>query len=187
MQHFGLKDHFLLAMPHLEDANFAGSLSYLCDHDEKGTMGVIVNRPLELTLEALFEQLELGGEESPHRNTPVYYGGPVHKDRGFILHRGSSTPWDSSIQVTEELALTTSMDMLQALAAGEGPEDFLICLGCAGWEAGQLEQEILDNAWLTVEGRSDILFEVPPEQRLGAAAGILGVDLNLLTREAGHS
>jgi len=187
MQHFGLKDHFLMAMPHLEDPNFAGSLSYLCDHDEKGTMGVIVNRPLELTLEALFEQLELGGEESPHRNAPVYYGGPVHKDRGFILHRGASTPWDSSIQVTEELALTTSMDMLQALAAGEGPEDFLVCLGCAGWEAGQLEQEILDNAWLTVEGRSDILFEVPPEQRLSAAAGILGVDLNLMTREAGHS
>ncbi|MCA1768472.1 MAG: YqgE/AlgH family protein [Halomonas sp.] len=148
MQHFGLKDHFLLAMPHLEDANFAGSLSYLCDHDENGTMGVIVNRPLELTLESLFEQLELGGEESPHRNAPVYYGGPVHKDRGFILHRGAST---------------------------------------AGWEAGQLEQEILDNAWLTVEGRSDILFEVPPEQRLLAAAGILGVDLNLMTREAGHS
>ncbi len=187
MQHFGLKDHFLMAMPHLEDPNFAGSLSYLCDHDEKGTMGVIVNRPLELTLEALFEQLELGGEESPHRNAPVYYGGPVHKDRGFILHRGSSTPWDSSIQVTEELALTTSMDMLQALAAGEGPEDFLVCLGCAGWEAGQLEQEILENAWLTVEGRADILFEVAPEQRLGAAAGILGVDLNLMTREAGHS
>ena len=187
MQHFGLKDHFLLAMPHLEDPNFTGSLSYLCDHDENGTMGVIVNRPLELTLEALFEQLELGGEESPHRNAPVYYGGPVHKDRGFILHRGASTRWDSSIQVTEELALTTSMDMLQALAVGEGPEDFLVCLGCAGWEAGQLEQEILENAWLTVEGRSDILFEVPPEQRLGAAAGILGVDLNLMTREAGHS
>ncbi|MFC2991719.1 MULTISPECIES: YqgE/AlgH family protein [Halomonas] len=187
MQHFGLKDHFLLAMPHLEDPNFAGSLSYLCDHDENGTMGVIVNRPLELTLESLFEQLELGGEESPHRNAPVYYGGPVHKDRGFILHRGASTRWDSSIQVTEALSLTTSMDMLQALAAGEGPEDFLVCLGCAGWEAGQLEQEILENAWLTVEGRSDILFEVPPEQRLLAAAGILGVDLNLMTREAGHS
>ncbi len=187
MQQFGLKDHFLLAMPHLEDPNFAGSLSYLCDHDEKGTMGVIVNHPLDLTLEALFEQLDLGGEESPHRNAPVYFGGPVHKDRGFILHLGSSDDWDSSIQVTEGIALTTSMDMLQALAAGRGPERFLVCLGCAGWESGQLEQELLDNAWLTVEGRSDILFEVPPEQRLGAAAGILGVDLNLMTREAGHS
>ncbi|WP_027960551.1 YqgE/AlgH family protein [Halomonas halodenitrificans] len=187
VENFGLKDHFLLAMPHQEDPNFAGTLGYLCDHDEKGTMGVIVNRPLELTLEALFEQLDLGGEESPHRNAPVYFGGPVHKDRGFILHRGDSADWDSSIQVTDEVALTTSMDMLQALAAGQGPEHFLVCLGCAGWESGQLETELLDNAWLTVEGRSDILFEEPPEQRLGAAAGVLGVDLNLMTREAGHS
>ncbi|MCH4563137.1 YqgE/AlgH family protein [Halomonas sp. EGI 63088] len=182
-----LKNHFLMAMPHLEDPNFAGSLSYLCDHDDNGTMGVIVNRPLELTLDALFEQLELGGEASPYRNAPVYYGGPVHKDRGFILHRGTSDVWDSSIQVAEGIALTTSMDMLQALAAGEGPEQFLVCLGCAGWESGQLETELMDNAWLTVEGRADILFEVPPEQRLSAAAGILGIDLNLMTREAGHS
>lgn len=186
-QNLALKDHFLLAMPHLDDPNFAGSLSYLCDHDEKGTMGVIVNRPLELTLDALFEQLELDGEESPHRHAPVYFGGPVHKDRGFILHRGSSAAWDSSIQVSEGIALTTSMDMLQALAEGRGPEQFLVCLGCAGWEAGQLERELLDNAWLTVEGRADILFDVPAEQRLSAAAGILGVDLNLMTREAGHS
>ncbi|SDI93504.1 YqgE/AlgH family protein [Billgrantia gudaonensis] len=182
-----LKDHFLLAMPHLEDPNFAGTLSYLCDHDENGTMGVIVNRPLDITLDALFEQLELGGEESPHRNAPVYYGGPTHKDRGFILHRGDSDAWDSSIQVSEEIALTTSMDMLQALAQGRGPEQFLICLGCAGWEAGQLEHELKENAWLTVEGRPEILFEVPAEQRLSAAAGILGVDLSLMTREAGHS
>lgn len=182
-----LKNHFLLAMPHLEDAHFAGSLSYLCDHDDNGTMGVIVNRPLDLTLDALFEQLDLGGDDSPHRDAPVYFGGPVHKDRGFILHHGSSQPWDSSIQVAEGIALTTSMDMLQALAAGRGPERFLVCLGCAGWEAGQLENELKDNAWLTVEGRAHILFEVPPEQRLHAAAGSLGIDLNLMSREAGHS
>ncbi|MDR5903857.1 YqgE/AlgH family protein [Franzmannia qiaohouensis] len=182
-----LKHHFLLAMPHLDDANFAGSLSYLCDHDDNGTMGVIVNRPLDLTLDALFEQLDLGGDDSPHRDAPVYYGGPVHKDRGFILHRGSATPWDSSIQVAEDIALTTSMDMLQALASGHGPEQFLVCLGCAGWEAGQLEGELKENAWLTVEGSAQILFETPPEQRLQAAAGSLGVDLNLMSREAGHS
>ncbi|KAA0010202.1 YqgE/AlgH family protein [Billgrantia pellis] len=187
VQNLGLRHHFLLAMPHLEDPNFAGSLSYLCDHDENGTMGVIVNRPLDISLDALFEQLELEGDDSPHRNAPVYYGGPTHKDRGFILHRGSSEPWDSSIQVDDDIALTTSMDILLALAAGRGPEEFLVCLGCAGWEAGQLEQELKDNAWLTVEGDGDILFKVPPEQRLGAAAGILGVDLNLMSREAGHS
>lgn len=182
-----LKHHFLLAMPHLEDPNFAGSLSYLCDHDENGTMGVIVNRPLDLTLDALFEQLDIDGEESPYCEAPVYYGGPVHKDRGFILHRGSSEPWDSSIQVADDIALTTSMDMLHALGAGQGPRDFLVCLGCSGWEAGQLETEIKDNAWLTVEGRADILFDAPPEQRLNSAAGILGIDLNLMSREAGHS
>ncbi|GED22619.1 YqgE/AlgH family protein [Halomonas halmophila] len=181
-----LKNHFLMAMPHLEDSNFAGSLTYLCDFDEKGTMGVIVNKPLELTLDSLFDQLELEGNESPYRNEPVYYGGPTHKDRGFILHEGSSDAWDSSLQVTDDIALTTSMDILQALANGGGPKRFLVCLGCAGWESGQLESELKDNAWLTVEGRSDILFEVEPEQRLTASAGVLGVDLNLMTREAGH-
>ncbi|MFD2191393.1 YqgE/AlgH family protein [Pistricoccus aurantiacus] len=185
MQSF--KNHFLMAMPHLEDSHFAGSLSYLCDHDDNGAMGVIVNRPLEITLETLFEQLDLGGEESPHRDAPVYYGGPVHKDRGFILHRGSAQPWDSSIQVSEDVALTTSMDMLKALAEDQGPKQFLICLGCSGWEAGQLEKELKDNVWLTVEGQSSILFETPVEQRLGAAAGILGVDLNLMSSQVGHS
>ncbi|WP_043531071.1 YqgE/AlgH family protein [Litchfieldella xinjiangensis] len=182
-----LKNHFLLAMPHLEDSQFAGTLSYLCDYDDNGTMGVMVNRPLDITLDALFDQLDLGGEDSPHNDAPVYYGGPVHRDRGFILHRGSSEPWDSSIQVTEDIALTTSMDMLQALAAGKGPKDFLVCLGCAGWESGQLEEELKENTWLTVEGRAEVLFDVPTEQRLNAAAGILGIDLNLMSREAGHS
>ncbi|QEM80124.1 YqgE/AlgH family protein [Halomonas binhaiensis] len=181
-----LKNHFLMAMPHLEDPNFAGTLSYLCDHDAKGTMGVIVNKPTDLTLEALFEQLELESVDGPNRHAPVYFGGPVHKDRGFILHKGNAEEWDSSIQVTDEIALTTSMDMLQALAKGEGPCEFLVCLGCAGWESGQLEQELMDNAWLTVEGRPEVLFEVPPEQRLHTGAGLLGVDLNLMTREAGH-
>ncbi|WP_136254773.1 YqgE/AlgH family protein [Onishia niordana] len=182
-----LKHHFLLAMPHLEDPNFAGSLSYLCDHDDNGAMGVIVNHPLDMSLDALFEQLELDASDSKHRNAPVYYGGPTHQDRGFILHRGSSKPWDSSIQVDNDVALTTSMDMLSAMAEGRGPDDFIVCLGCSGWEAGQLEDELKDNAWLTVEGGSNILFETPSEQRLNAAAGVLGIDLNLMSREAGHS
>lgn len=182
-----LKNHFLMAMPNLEDSQFAGSLCYLCDHDDNGTMGVMVNRPLELTLDALFEQLELEIQDPSRLSDPVYFGGPVHKDRGFILHRGESSDWDSSLQVSEGIALTTSMDILQALANGEGPEHFLVCLGCSGWEPGQLEDELKENAWLTVEGRADILFELPPEQRLHASAGSLGVDLNLMTREAGHS
>jgi putative transcriptional regulator len=182
-----LKNHFLLAMPHMDEANFAGSLVYLCDHDDNGSMGVIANRPLDITLDALFEQLELGGSQSLHRNAPVYYGGPMHKDRGFILHRGNSDDWDSSVQVTDELTLTTSMDILQALASNEGPERFIVCLGCAGWDVGQLEDEIKDNAWLTIEGESSVLFETPPAERMTAAAGILGIDLNLMTPDAGHA
>ena len=182
-----LKHHFLLAMPHMEEANFAGSLVYLCDHDDNGCMGVIVNHPLDITLDALFEQLSLGGEKSLHRNAPVYYGGPMHKDRGFILHRGNSNDWDSSIQVTDEIVLTTSMDMLQALANNTGPEHYIICLGCSGWDAGQLEGELKENTWLTVEADASVLFETPPAERLSAAAGILGVDLNLMTRDAGHA
>ncbi|WP_336274215.1 YqgE/AlgH family protein [Vreelandella indica] len=182
-----LKHHFLMAMPHLEDPNFAGSLIYLCDHDSNGCMGVITNRPLDITLEALFDQLELGGEASPHRNAPVYYGGPMHKDRGFILHVGDSQQWDSSIQVEDGIALTTSLDILQAFAAGDGPEHFLVCLGCAGWEVGQLEEELKENSWLTVEAQSSVLFNTPPVERLTAAAGLLGIDLNLMTRDAGHA
>jgi putative transcriptional regulator len=182
-----LKHHFLLAMPHMEEANFAGSLVYLCDHDDNGCMGVIANRPLDITLDALFDQLSLGGETSLHRNAPVYYGGPMHKDRGFILHRGNSDEWDSSIQVTDDVALTTSMDILQALANNTGPERYLVCLGCAGWDVGQLEEELKENAWLTVDADASVLFETPPAERLSAAAGILGVDLNLMTRDAGHA
>lgn len=182
-----LKHHFLLAMPHMEDAHFASSLVYLCDHDDNGCMGVIVNRPLEITLDALFDQLSLGGERSLHRNAPVYYGGPMHKDRGFILHRGNSQEWDSSIQVNDDIALTTSMDILQALANNSGPEHFLICLGCAGWDVGQLENELKENTWLTVDAAPSVLFETPPAERLSAAAGILGVDLNLMTRDVGHA
>lgn len=182
-----LRNHFLLAMPHLEDPDFAGSLSFLCDHDDNGTMGIIVNQPLDLTLDALLEQLELSVEECPVRDMPVYYGGPVHKERGFILHRGDSQPWDSSLQVAENVALTTSMDMLQAIAAGNGPDNFLICLGCCGWQAGQIEKELMENIWLTVEAQPGIIFDLPFEQRLNAAAGILGVDLSLLTNQVGHS
>ncbi|MCM2129345.1 YqgE/AlgH family protein [Larsenimonas rhizosphaerae] len=182
----GLQDHFLLAMPHLDDEQFAGTVSYLCDHDDKGTLGLIINQPLALTLKGLFDQLELGGEGSRHADLTVFYGGPVHKDRGFILHRGQAADWDSSLQVTPDIALTTSMDILHALAEDRGPDEVLVCLGCAGWESNQLAQELKDNTWLTVEATPDILFHAPPAERLELAARSLGVDLSLLSREAGH-
>ncbi|MCM2972650.1 YqgE/AlgH family protein [Larsenimonas suaedae] len=182
----GLQDHFLLAMPHLDDGHFAGTISYLCDHDDKGTLGLIINQPLALTLGGLLEQLEIDGSHSRHKDETVLYGGPVHKDRGFILHRGQAADWDSSLQVTPDIALTTSMDILHALADNHGPDEMLICLGCAGWESDQLAKELKDNTWLTVEATADILFNTPPEARLDSAARHLGVDLHLLSREAGH-
>ena len=182
----GLRDHFLMAMPHLEDENFAGSLTYICDHDDNGTLGLKLNQPMELTLEALFEQLEIDATECPSLDTPVLNGGPVHRERGFILHSGSPEHWDSSIRTGENRALTTSMDILHAIAAGRGPEQFLVCLGCVGWEREQLAQEIKDNTWLTVEASDEVLFRTPAPARLETAAGHLGVNLSLLSREAGH-
>jgi putative transcriptional regulator len=181
-----LRDHFLLAMPHLDDDNFSGSLSYLCDHDEKGTLGVIVNKPIKLTMRGLFEQLEIAADSCECLEDVVYYGGPVHKDRGFILHRGQAAEWDSSLQVTGELALTTSLDILKAIADNKGPEDFMVCLGCAGWEPDQLTNELKENSWLIVEGDSGILLDADSESRLDAAARKLGVNMSLMSREIGH-
>ncbi|WP_110669529.1 YqgE/AlgH family protein [Salinicola halophilus] len=182
-----LKHQFLMAMPHLEDPNFAGTLTYICDYDEDGTLGVTVNRPSDFTLQGLFEQLDIDSEPGVHNEVIVYNGGPTHRDRGFILHRGNAEDWDSSIQVADGIALTTSMDMLHAIAKRRGPDHYLVALGCASWKLGQLEEELKQNAWLTVEGEAGILFDLPAEQRLTAAAGSLGVDLNLMTRDAGHA
>ncbi|MFC0267490.1 YqgE/AlgH family protein [Kushneria aurantia] len=182
----GLRDHFLMAMPHLEDDNFAGSLTYICDHDDNGTLGLMLNQPMELTLEGLFEQLEIDASGCDELSTAVLSGGPVHRERGFILHSGSPEQWDSSIRTGDNRALTTSMDILHAIAAGRGPSSFLVCLGCVGWEPDQLAREMKDNTWLTVEASDEVLFHTPAAARLDAAAGRLGVDLRLLSREAGH-
>ncbi|WP_110685588.1 YqgE/AlgH family protein [Salinicola aestuarinus] len=182
-----LKHQFLMAMPHLEDPNFAGTLTYLCDYDDDGTLGVVVNRPSDFTLKGLFEQLEIESEPGPHNEVIVYNGGPTYRDRGFILHRGNADDWDSSIQVADDIALTTSMDMLHAIAKRKGPEHYIVALGCASWKPGQLEDELKQNTWLTADGAAGILFDQPAEQRLSAAAGSLGVDLNLMTRDAGHA
>lgn len=185
----GMRDHFLLAMPQLEDENFAGSLVYLCDHDSKGLLGVIVNRPLALTLSDLFGQLDLDDHDAPLavRQQAVLFGGPVHHDRGFVLHRGRAAEWSSSLQVTDEVALTTSLDILQALAEGNGPEDFLVCLGCAGWEEGQWVDEMKANAWLTLPAVSSVLFDTEADERCEAAALAQGMDLARLSQQVGHA
>ena len=181
-----LRDHFLLAMPTLTDALFAHSITYLCEHNADGAMGIVINHPLDLSLEEVLEHLHLsaGGRL---REIPVMAGGPVHMDRGFILHRPTERVWEASLQVTDEITLTTSRDILVAMADAQGPEDSLIALGYAGWSAGQLEAEIADNSWLTLPADSGIIFDTPYHLRASAAAAKLGVDMNLISGEAGHA
>lgn len=181
-----LRDHFLLAMPGLNEGLFAHSITYLCEHGESGAMGIIINQPLELSLAEILEHLDI----EPQRDfsgEPVYAGGPVQLDHGFVLHRAGPAEWESSLRVTSEISLTTSRDILRAIAEDEGPREYLIALGYAGWSAGQLEDELTRNAWLTVPADSRILFATPWQQRLSAAAGRLGVDMNLISAQAGHA
>jgi len=187
-----LRNHFLIAMPHLEDSNFSGTVTYICEHNEDGALGIVINKPLEqLEVAELFAQLELpnpnsGLSEYEEVVSHIYEGGPVHHERGFIVHTGSAN-WDSSLQVSDELSLTTSVDILDAIANRRGPKQFLIALGCAGWEGGQLEKELQENTWLTCPANSAVLFDSPVEGKLQAAAGLLGIDINLLSSQAGHA
>jgi len=181
-----LTNHFLIAMPGLADPNFFHTVTYLCEHSEQGAMGLVINRPMDLQLADIFEQLEIKISDPTLSQVPVYMGGPVQGDRGFVLHNTDSE-WDSTLRVTDEISVTTSMDILQAIAAGQGPAHTLVTLGYAGWGAGQLEEEMAQNAWLSGPARSDIIFKRASDQRWQAAADLLGVDLNLLSSEAGHA
>ena len=182
-----LKHQFLIAMPQMADPNFAQTLTYIVEHTPNGAMGLVVNRPLELSLTDILEQLRPDKITSPLcDHVPIYGGGPVMIDRGFVLHPAGNT-FDATVELDDGLALSTSADVLSSIADGRGPHRSLICLGYAGWEPGQLEAELADNAWLTCPYSAHILFETPSELRLDAAAKHLGVNLNLLTRQAGHS
>lgn len=180
-----LKNHFLLAMPGLNDPMFAHSLAYICEHGEEGAMGIVVNRPLDLCWRDVFEQLELA--DSTTGDELVLAGGPVHMDRGFILHPPVQRNWDSSIAITREVALTTSMDIISSLADGEGPDRSLMALGYAGWGSGQLEHELANNFWLTLPADVEILFDTPCERKLEMAAARLGINMDLLSPDAGHA
>src|SRR5258708_862560 len=144
-----LTHHFLIAMPSMADPHFADTLIYICEHNDQGALGIVVNKPIDMTLSALFEQINIPLGDSGLRETKVHYGGPVQIDRGFVLHRPLGN-WQSTLAISDDLGLTTSKDVLEAVARGEGPKDVLVSLGYAGWSAGQLEQEIAQNAWLTV-------------------------------------
>jgi putative transcriptional regulator len=188
MQSVNLTNHFLIAMPNMADPHFAKSLTFICEHNEQGALGVVVNRPTDMTLEALLEQVEIPVENHAARKIPVYFGGPVQVDRGFVLHRPIGG-WQSTLSINGQLGLTTSKDILEALSQGEGPglDNVLVSLGYAGWAPGQLEQELGQNAWLTVEAQPSVIFERPSSERFFAAMELLGFDPASLSEEAGHA
>lgn len=179
-------NQLLIAMPGMEDPNFSASVTLVCEHNSEGALGIIINRPMNLNLGGLFDQLDLKDVDSSIAATPVMDGGPVATERGFVLHSPSDA-FDHSITVSEDIQLTLSRDVLESMAAGSGPKSSLIALGYAGWEAGQLEVEMLANTWLSVPASPDIVFKVPYEQRWRAAAGILGIDISQLSPDAGHA
>lgn len=173
-------------MPGLTGGMFARSVTYVCEHSEEGAMGIVINRPLTIKLREIFEHLEI--DDIRHAgDDPVLAGGPVQTDRGFVLHRGPARKWDSTLRITDEVALTTSRDILEALAHDQGPDHYLMALGYAGWSGGQLEEELAANAWLALPAESDILFNTPIPERLQAAAARLGVDMNLISTAIGHA
>lgn len=180
-----LRDHFLIAMPGMQDPRFAHSITYICDHSAAGAMGLVLNNTMPLNLGDILGQLEL--ESTPDvTERSVLAGGPVQVERGFILH-GDGSQWQSTLPVADDIGLTASRDILEALAEGRGPENYLVALGYAGWEADQLEEEIAANAWLTMPASRNILFHTPTEQRWAAAAAHLGFDLNLISASVGHA
>jgi len=181
-----LTHHFLIAMPGMADPNFAHTLTFVCEHSPEGALGVVVNRPIDMTLAALFEQIDVPGPSPSLRDAPVMFGGPVQGDRGFVLHRPLGN-WQSTLAVSDDIGLTTSKDILEAVARGEGPQRMLVTLGYAGWSAGQLERELAANAWLTVAADPDVVFDTPVEARLPAAMRLLGIDPSMLSEDAGHA
>lgn len=181
-----LRNHFLIAMPALADPHFSHTVTYICEHNDEGAMGIVINRPLEVTLAEVLEQMEIEPSNTLDTSVMVNDGGPVQPGHGFVIHAPVGA-WESSLQISDDLAVTTSRDILAAIGHNEGPAHHLIALGYAGWDAGQLEEEMAENAWLSGPADQRILFELPLEERWEAAAKLLGVDLNLLSSDVGHS
>ncbi len=185
-----LANHFLIAMPTMTDPNFARTLTYLCEHNAEGALGIIINKPIDINLGTLFERVSVpltqGENQAKYRDLPVFFGGPVQTDRGFVLHRPVGD-WQSTLNVTEEIGLTSSRDILQSMSDTGAPAEVLVSLGYTGWAAGQLEWELSQNAWLTVAADPDIIFGLPPEERLPAAMQLLGIDFARLSDVAGHA
>ncbi len=185
-----LSNQFLIAMPGMADQFFAGAVVYLCEHTEKGALGLVINKPIDIKLKNLFDKVELSLDRDELAEQPVYYGGPVQTERGFVLHERmgeASEPYSSTLCVPGGLQMTTSKDVLEALSGGTGPSRVLITLGYSGWGAGQLEDELKRNGWLTVDADPQIIFDTPVERRYGRAVSLLGFDPLMLSQEAGHA
>ncbi|MEO8444294.1 MAG: YqgE/AlgH family protein [Gammaproteobacteria bacterium] len=185
-----LTGHLLIAMPAMQDPNFARTVTYICEHNEQGALGIVINRPLDIDLGNLFDQLSLDSADPDLARQPVLQGGPVHQERGFVLHEpaaASDPEFDATIAVTDAIRVTTSQDILTAMARGTGPRRAVVALGYAGWGAGQLENEMIQNAWLSVPAAPRIIFETPFDQRWQEAARLIGIDLSTLSHQAGHA
>ena len=186
-------NQFLIAMPGMGSDTFAGAVVYLCEHTEKGALGLVINKPIDITLKNLFEKVELTLDREDLAEAPVYFGGPVQTERGFVLHERQADdatdtpPYNSSLKIPGGLEMTTSKDVLEALASGAGPKRVLVTLGYSGWGAGQLEEEMGRNGWINVGAEPGIIFDTPAEQRYDTALSLLGIDARMLSQEAGHA
>lgn len=183
---FDLKNHLLIAMPHLNDPHFKQTVTYICDHNEKGAMGIVINRPLKITLGKVLEQLEISNDDPDIAKHPVLGGGPIGIEQGFIIHRPCRS-WKTTFVNSDAVAITTSRDILQDIAKGHGPQKNLISLGYAGWQAGQLEAEMAENAWLTTLATEELMFDRPFHDRWQAAIHGMGIDITSLSSEIGHA
>ena len=191
LENVNLTGHLLIAMPGMTDPFFSKSVTFICTHNQDGAMGVMINRPTDLSYETLFEKIKVELAQSELADNTVLYGGPVQPERGFVLHELSGE-WDSTLSIAENTALTTSKDILESVAMGTGPKKMLLALGYAGWTAGQLEQEIAANSWLSVQAKDGetlhkILFECKAEDKLNASLALLGVNPAMLSDVAGHA
>lgn len=187
VENTSLRNQFLVAMPGMVDGNFDHTVTLLCEHTPEGAMGLVVNRPTTLELGDMLQHMGIESGQLTTGSSPVFWGGPVQPERGFVLHSTGAGVWDSTLKLSDAISVTTSKDILVAISQGQGPANYLVTLGYAGWSAGQLESEILHNSWLNAPADSAILFGTPTAARWEAAARQLGVDVRLLSTDAGHA
>ncbi len=181
-----LTNQFLIAMPSLMDPNFYRTVTYVCEHNAEGAMGIVINQPLDLIFADVLREMDLATDDDKLANQVIFLGGPVQPDRGFVVHRPLGS-WDSTLQVTEDIGVTASRDIIAAIAAHHGPMCNIIALGYASWGAGQLEHELSENTWLTGPADATIIFDMPVAQRWQAAASLVGVDLKTISTDIGHA